>query len=327
MDRDPNASTVFVDLDERGSLLDPSRSTPLRSAAVPDFLRRHLAIPEDATDINVFVHGWMTSPDHAAQNAQKLRSKFLAQWEAEPDRYPALDQYRDYNVVVRWPSQGRYRRIRRRAHSLSIEGEAATIVTQLLGYLNEQRRPPEPGPDRLGTADGQFLHAIGHSFGGRFLCQAIQEAGPARPPTLSWNWKHDDLPYTVDSLLILQMAARPDVFTSTFRPLLDKAPLNCPVVLTRSRADHATGIWHRIAEGVPGIGHVGARTPPNLIKSLALRPVAEDYVREELEARIVNIDASWRFRRGRAWLLQGAHSDIAHDETAHLYLTLADLAR
>lgn len=61
--------------------------------------------------------------------------------------------------------------------------------------------------------------------------------------------------------------------------------------------------------------------------SVVLRPTYEDYSREELQARIVNIDATWRFRRGRVWLPQGAHSDVVHRETAHLYLTLANLAR
>jgi len=320
-------TTVLLDLDARGNLLDPANTQPVSAAAVPEFLRRRLAIPSDATDINVFVHGWMTSPQVAERNAHNLISVIHARFEDSAASYAQLPSYHSYNVVLRWPSKGVYWRIRRRAHRMSTEGYAAAVIAQLLGYLNTERRPPQRGPGRLRTADGQYLHAIGHSFGGRFLCQAIQDSGPARPRTLAWDWTNQRHPYTVDSILIFQMAARPDVFAKDFRPLLTDAPINCPIVLTYSKADHATGIWHRIAERSPGIGHVGARSPADKVKNFRLRPVTEDYTRVDLEQRIVNIDASSCFTRGRLWLPQGAHSDIVHAESAHLHLTLAALAR
>jgi len=320
-------TTVLLDFDSRGNLLDPVERKPVLPDAVPDFLKRHLAVPEDATDINVFVHGWMTSPKLAERNAENLLSEIHARHQTTAERYPGLSDYRSYNVILRWPSKGRYRQIKRRAHRMSTDGYAATVITQLLGYLNTHRRPPRRGPARLRTSDGQYLHAIGHSFGGRFLCQAIQNAGPVNPPTLAWGWAREELPYTVDTVLIFQMAARPNIFTKDFFSLFTNAPINCPIVLTHSKADHATGIWHRLAEGAPGIGHVGARLPVEQANNCRLRPACEDYTRTELAFRIVNINASSYFTRGRWWLPQGAHSDIVHLESAHLYLTLAALAR
>lgn len=44
-------------------------------------------------------------------------------------------------------------------------------------------------------------------------------------------------PYTVDTRLAFQMAARPDIFTNRFALVLRDGPINQPIVLTRSRAD------------------------------------------------------------------------------------------
>lgn len=318
-------TTVLLDLDVDGRLLDESEKS-VKAAAVAEFLKRRLTVPSDATDINVFVHGWMTSRPLAERNALRMISEFHARYEEASKRYPPLPDYCSYNVILRWPSKGRYRHIRQRAHRMSTDGYAATVIAQLLGYLNTQRRPPELGPGRLRTAGGQYLHAIGHSFGGRFVCQAIQEVGRSRPPTLRWDWPNQ-YPYVVDSVLVFQMAARPDAFARQFSPLLSSAPINCPIVLTYSKSDHATGFWHRIAERTPGIGNVGANLPTEHVVTCRLREVTEDYARSELAHRIVNIDASSRFTRGKFWLPQGSHSDIVHPESAHLYLTLAALAR
>ncbi|QXJ21313.1 hypothetical protein AGRA3207_002152 [Actinomadura graeca] len=325
--------TVLLDLDERGSLLDPATGAPVGAAAVPDALHRLLRVPREATDIVVFVHGWRTSRKKAERKARRFFGDVLAHWETTGDRYPALPAYRPYNVIVRWPSMspwGRrgYERIRDRAHAMTTRGEAAAVIAQLLGYLNRNRRPPGRGPARLRTAAGQYLHCAGHSFGGRFLCQAIQEAAdPRRPPTLDWPWRDAAYPYTVDSLLVFQMAARPDCFATIFPRLLGDAPINCPIVLTRSDSDRAAGLWHRRAEGVAGIGSVGADAPPGRIGSIRLHRLDEDYGRSELESRIVNVDASWRYRGGSWPSFTGAHSAFWHAESMHLFLSLVALAR
>jgi hypothetical protein len=128
-------------------------------------------------------------------------------------------------------------------------------------------------------------------------------------------------------LLVFQMAAAPDVFATRFNRILIDAPINGPVVLTHSRSDRATGLWHRLAEGASGIGHVGALTPHDQIARVPLLEITKTYEHTELSHRLVNVDASTRYRRGRWWNPAGAHSDIWYPESAHLLLSLANLAR
>jgi esterase/lipase superfamily enzyme len=321
--------TVVVDLDERGDVLDPEDGRPVPAAAVPGFLRSRLDIPETATDIVVFAHGWRTSRSAAERRARQFFDLVAAAHNAE--RYPDLDRWSGYHVIVRWPSMSNpfpsgYRRIRDRAHAMTTEGRAALVLGRLLGYLNTHRRLPG-GPPALRSATGQYLHCVGHSFGGRFLVEAVQAAADQRPPTLGWQRDNPRYPYTVDTLLVFQMAARPDVFTDRFARVLTDAPINGPIVLTNSRADRATGLWHRLAEGTPGIGHIGAARPPQHVTSVRLHTIDQPYLRAELDSRIVNVDANWRFRRGRLWHPAGAHSDFWHPESAHMLLSLANLAR
>lgn len=322
--------TVLIDLNEHGDPLDPDTGQPVSPAATAGFLARRLEIPATATDIVVFVHGWRTGPATARRNGDRLATLLETTYFNRPDRYPAIAGWSPYHVVVRWPSTsspfGRgYRRIRDRAHAMTTTGRAADVLAHLLGYLNEHRRPPG-GPATLRTAAGQYLHCVGHSFGGRFLVEAVQAAAD-RPRVLGWDRPDPRYPYTVDTLLVFQMAALPTVFTTRFERILHDAPINGPVVLTWSTADRATGLWHRIAEGAPGIGHVGALEPADRIGRLGLHDPATAYRHDELDHRIVNVDASRRFRRGTLWHPAGAHSDIWYPESAHLLLSLADLAR
>ena len=50
------------------------------------------------------------------------------------------------------------------------------------------------------------------------------------------------------------------------------------------------------------------------------------YTPEDFRTRIVNVDARGAFSRG-GWRFQGAHSDLWYEESTHLILSLANLAR
>lgn len=330
-----------VDLNERGMLLSEEGGQPVSGNRVPEYLRHNLPIPHWATDIYVHVHGWRTLPDAATRQAQLLLGQALQQRAARPDYYLDLsrDGFRPWLVSVRWPSSSRsslsgYRRIRDRAHEMGAEGQgqAAYVISHLLGYLDQNRITP--GSHLLKNRFGQFLHLCGHSFGGRFLCEAVQWAASQKSADLlSWSVGTDpQRPFTVDSLLVFQMAAPRDALEEIFPALLpgpgrDRwAPLCGPIVLTHSRYDRATGIWHRQAEGSAGIGFAGARRAPTDVHRIQLLPLNRAYAMEDLDHRIVNVDASWLFRRGRL-SFAGAHSDINYPESAHLLLSLADLSR
>ncbi|WP_446038752.1 hypothetical protein [Streptomyces sp. SID1121] len=295
------------------------------------------------TDLYVYVHGWQTAPPAAHRRATALLTRARGLLAARPDRYPQLARgYRPAVVVVRWPSSslpslGGYRRIRDRAHAMSApaQGHAPHVLAHLLGYLNARRPDPAAAPV-LANRDGQYLHLVGHSFGGRFLCEAVQWAAtPDAPRVLGWSSPAPyGRPFTVDSMLIFQMAAPRDAFDRLFPALFpsggkSRAPLRGPLVLTHSRWDRATGFWHLRAEGSAGIGHSGAGAAPVPQFHTRLLPVHEPYRLSALDHRLVNVDASVRFRGSARTHLApaGAHSDFDHPESAHLLLSLAGLSR
>ncbi|MFJ8976722.1 hypothetical protein [Streptomyces sp. NPDC102282] len=331
---------LVVDLDEQGRLRTPE-DVPVPVDRVADHLARRLRIPEWATDIHVYVHGWRTPPATAARSATKLLSQAMDLWTARPDRYPGLsDGYRPWSVVVRWPSSSRptlggYRLIRDRAHSMSAEGQghAPYVIGHLLGYLDAGRVDPRAS-SVLANRNGQYLHLTGHSFGGRFLCEAMQRAAE-RPPVLGWSTPYDSRrPFTVDSALIFQMAAPRDAFVRHYADLFPSgehpgAPLRGPLVLTHSRWDRATGFWHLRAERQPGIGHSGAGPAPVPQFSTTLLGTDTPYPPHVLDHRVVNVNADGLYRGSRLTRLSpaGAHSDFLRPESAHLLLTLAERSR
>jgi esterase/lipase superfamily enzyme len=322
---------TVLDLDEHGNFTDPHTRRPIPLDKIPAFLGRFLTLPSEITDIVIFVHGWNNTPTHAAASAARLFNG-IEMGLAQVDRhYPELADYRGYYIAIRWPSQSNpmpagYRRIRDRAHAMTTHGHAEYVLAALLGYLNLIRDQPTAGPPTLRARSGQYLHLVGHSFGGRFLGEAIKEAAnPQGPPILPLPPPNPHYPYTVDNLLIFQMAAHPDIFTRELAAVLNNSPIHGPVTLTFSNADRANCIWHRFTEQAPGIGCNGATSPP--AHSTALRRVGKDYPHGELNHPLINVDASWLYQRGRWLLPQGAHSDYWYPESVHLLLTLAAHAR
>lgn len=333
-----------IDLDETGWLLDADTGDPVPEHRLRGYFAERLAPPAWATDILVYVHGWQTPRRSAHRTAARLLTLMHDSLDAAPARYPALAaaDFSPWCVVIRWPSSSPvtpagYRRIRDRAHAmgaLDAGGHAAHILGRLLGYLDGERTDPAAAPV-LANHDGQYLHLVGHSFGCRFLCEAVQWAADAQlEDTLGWsNTGHSpSRPFTADSMLLFQMAARRDAFLSLFPHILpsqahDGAPLRGPVVATYSRHDRATGFWHLRAERQPGIGHSGIGPAPAPMFTTRLLPLSERYPLSALDHGFVNIDASDVYVRGRRLHPAGAHSDHVRPESAHLLLTLADYSR
>ncbi|EXU62649.1 hypothetical protein Z951_40275 [Streptomyces sp. PRh5] len=337
-------ASIVVHLDETGRVRASGSSAPIPLDRLAEHLARELHIPERATDLYLYVHGWQTAPSSAIRSATWLLRQARDLAATRPDMYPGLSAgYRPWCVVVCWPSSSLptpsgYRRIRDRAHAMGApgSGQAAHVLGHLLGYLDDHRTDPAD-PAVLANRNGQYLHLLGHSFGGRFLCEAVQWAAdpPKRPGVLGWSNPVDPRrPFTVDSALVFQMAAPRNSFDTTFPSLFPSdgrpaAPLRGPLVLTHSRWDRATGFWHLRAEAAPGIGHSGVGTAPVPPFPTRMLTLEEPYTRHTLDHRIVNVDAGWRFRGGRVSRLSpaGAHSDFHHPESAHLLLSLAALSR
>ncbi|MVO83449.1 hypothetical protein GPA10_01425 [Streptomyces sp. p1417] len=347
----------------------PSREgpRPVPAPGLAAHLAERLTPPPWATDIVVYVHGWQTSQTSALGALRTLLALVERRRSERPELYPRLTArpapgagvpgtgmrgrgvrdggvrdasaagggpgFAPWPVLVRWPSRslpslGGYRRIRDRAHAMGTDDHAARVIGQLLGYLDEQRGDPHAAPV-LANRRGQYLHLVGHSFGCRFLCEAVQWA--AAPPggspggTLGWSTPvPPGRPFTVDSMLLLQMAAPRDAFAATFTALAG-APLRGPVVATYSQHDRANGFWHLRAERRAGIGYAGIGTAPAPVSGIRMRGTGEAYPHDALDHRFVSVDAGGVFVRGRG--PAGAHSDHLRPETAHLLLSLADHSR
>ncbi|OEJ29070.1 hypothetical protein AS594_36340 [Streptomyces agglomeratus] len=335
-----------IDLDETGWLLDEDTGEPVAEHHLARYFAERLAPPSWATDIIVYVHGWQTSPRSAARAANRLRDLSEHAFITSPNRYPRLAEggFRPWMLAVRWPSSSRvgrsgYEQIRERAHAMGARhgtGYAAHVIGRLLGYLDAER-PNPAGAQVLANREGQWLHLVGHSFGCRFLGEAVQWAAEASlGDTLSWTVAEElpSRPFTADSMLLFQMAAPRSAFGSLFPSLLpggdgghDGAPLRGPVVTTYSRHDRATGFWHLRAEGERGIGHSGMASVPLEPYRIRMRRAVERYPFDNLNHRFVSIDASDFYVRGKRLNPAGAHSDHLRLESAHLLLSLADWSR
>ncbi|WP_369036049.1 hypothetical protein [Streptomyces adonidis] len=325
------ADIRVVDLAPDGWLMEdtPSGLRPVPAHRLDAHFAEELAPPPWATDLLVYAHGWQTSPESALTSVHRLLALAEAQTQHNSARYPRLKPWRPWTVLVRWPSRslpslGGYRRIRDRAHAMSTQGHAAHVIGRLLGYLDAHRTDPA-APPVLANRDGQYLHLVGHSFGCRLLCEAVQWSAREEPLTLGWSTPSPaGRPFTVDSMLLLQMAAPRDAFANTFTALAG-APLRGPVVATYSQHDRATGFWHLRAEKRAGIGYAGIGTAPAPVSTIRMLSPDEPYPLAALDHRFVSVDASDVFVRGHG--PAGAHSDHLRPESAHLLLSLADHSR
>lgn len=324
---------TVLDLDGAGHFVFPDSQRQVPEDEVSDFLRGQLIVPNNVTDIFVWVHGWQHTQRSAYKTAARLFSSIETIYNEQFEMYPHLHDFRAMFIAVRWPSRSApsprgYFRIRDRAHRMTTHGYAEFTLSHLLGYLDEERERPKMGPDTLMAAGGQYLHCIGHSFGGRFLAEAIAAAPAPQPPTLPLLPLNERFEYTIDNLIVFQMAARRTVFADKFNALLENGPLQGPVCLTFSRADRANCSWHRFTEsGACAIGCQGATQPRNRIRTTSLRPSDETYEKHELSSDVVNVDAGWRYRKGRFTRPEGSHSDFWYRESIHLVLTLVNYAR
>jgi hypothetical protein len=330
-DGDGFTDFTFLELDKQGLFIDGGRQIPAPDTV--QFLSGRLRIDASVTDVIVWVHGWRNDREMAARNAARLFRGIQKVYADRPGRYPALSGFKPGYVAVHWPSQSLpfycgYRKIRDRAHVMTTDGTAEFPFAALLGYLDMQRPSTGPRvPGLLRAKEGYYVHCVGHSFGGRFLSEAIAHAASPRLPILGLRPRPGRFAYTVDTLLVFQMAAPPDIFAKRLSVLLEDAPVSGPVCLTFSSADRANCHWHQKAEGVCAIGCKGATEPSDQIQTIRMRPIGEDYRRDELTSPLVNIDAGWIFNRSALLAPQGAHSDFWYEESVHLLLTLAHWAR
>ena len=353
----PDSDPTFQDfsvlyLSATGSFVEPGKDldgltdgVPVSPDTLPSFLKRRIVLPAGVTDVFVWVHGWQNDQPTGIANCRRMFKAILSGASSDASRYPALRPFRPAFVGVRWPSMssaGRkgYKRIRDRAAALTDNGDAEFFLASLLGYLETQNvRSGGAGTRTLRARGGFYVHCLGHSFGGRFLTAAVRAAAEPTPRTLSLLDRAGSparkvlgaagaarFAFTVDSMLIFQMAAPSSGFAAQLRRLATDAPLLGPLVLTYSSEDRANCLWHRLTEGEPAIGCSGALEPSELIDEINFRGLADTYEAKDFKKPIVNVRASDAFvmKKGK---FEGAHSDFWYEESIHLVLSLAAIAR
>lgn len=346
---------VLLEMNERGMYIQRSREDPdqvreVSPGQLPGYLKEKIWVASGVTDVFVWVHGWQNDYEVAIRSAQRLFNGIVHIWKKQKARYTNVRGFTPRFVAVHWPSTSSsfpsgYSVIRDRAHAMTEGGCAEYVLASLLGYLEEDRKhaPRRPTIGTLKASAGYYVHCLGHSFGGRFLGQAITAAADPSAPTLELLGQTVGAPgtlsllsggkgfdFTVDSFLVFQMAAPKEIFNDRFNILLrrDKTPLSGPICLTYSRYDTANCYWHEKIEGRKAIGCNGAQLPVEAIRDLTLKELADDYTSAEfLSKPIVNVDASWAYDYDHPLSPSGAHADYWYEESIHLLLGMVNAVR
>lgn len=340
-------------MNQRGAYIEPgmdldefSDGREIQPDELQKYLKEKIVLPDGVTDVFIWVHGWRNNSSRALLNARRLFNGLTDAGITRGAQYPSLGHFVPAFIAIHWPSMSSpfpsgYKRIRDRARSMTDEGDAEFVLASLLGYLDgKNSRTGGPGSKTLRAKGGFYVHCLGHSFGGRFLTAAIRAAASPQHRTLSLLGKVGTdgrkvlsaiadvgFEFTVDSVLIFQMAAPRHSFGSELRMLIHKAPLRGPLVLTYSCRDRANCLWHRFAEwGEAGIGCSGAGEPKDDICEIRLGPLDYRYTGSDFCKRIVNVKSCWAFKKS-LFRIEGAHSDFWYSESIHLAMSLAEFVR
>lgn len=249
--------------------------------------------------------------------------------------YDEMEGGRDKKRCLVFRNSGVYRKIRDRATELTEEGEAEFFLASLLGYLDwKNDRVGGHGSKTLAAAAGFFVHCLGHSFGGRFLTAAnpqsrtlslMNSIGVGTRAVLSAN-AAAKFSFTVDSMLVFQMAAPSTRFEPQLTKLVHDAPFRGPLVTTFSIADTANCMWHKEAGDEQAIGCSGVKEPHQDVSTIPLANLTYNYTPQDFSTNIINVNASLVYTDGNGLtgIVVGAHSDFFYEESIHLVLSLVN---
>lgn len=180
------------------------------------------------------------------------------------------------------------------------------------------------------AAPSARLHLMGHSFGSIVVSAAI--AGP-----FSDGLFPSRLPRPVHAVFLMQGAMSlwsfahqvpfEDGLTGYFQPLLvEEDRIRGPLVATLSSYDKAVGTFYPLGvrasdeflldqQQFPKFGGIGAFGIQGVeVEAIEIMSATSDY--QLTTGQVLNVDAGSVINSGNG--LSGAHSDLAHPETAHL---------
>ena len=309
---------ITAPINENGIILDPDIGSILKDA---------MTLPFRFTDIFLYSHGWWTDATGAAADYNRFSMGFTKQLlvigATTPPGLPHLPAS-SFAAAVHWPS------------TLSEDQGSIENYAEALSFYSMAKRADVVGQhgvysalrmifEALGAAPvppALRLHLLGHSFGCRVVCSALEqiaEDGIAIPSSV-----------TLDAVL-LQAAFNDDELAPS--GMYENVPkLNLRLMATRSDGDTSLGKWYPIAERLVNlfsggsVAALGAAGPSAAMQtafgSAGTVPVGPGFKYPAvvpLTQRLVVANLSpLHATTGPGDPFSGHHSDIYHDEIYQL---------
>jgi len=294
---------ITAPINENGIILDSDIGGILKDAMSPPFR---------FTDVFVYSHGWWTDATGAAAGYNRFSMEFTKQLLLIGPTPPTLPHLpaSSFATAVHWPSTLSFYSMAKRADAVGQHGVYALLRTmfEALGALTA---PPS-----------LRLHLLGHSFGCRVVCSALERIakdGIQIPSAV-----------TLDAVL-LQAAFNSDELDPDGM-YGNVSKLNLRLLVTRSEGDTSLGKWYPIAERlvnlfsgrpVTALGAVGpsaaTQTEFGGAGVIAVGPGFTYPAVVPLTERLVAADLSpLHAATGPGDLFSGHHSNIYHDEIYQL---------
>jgi alpha/beta hydrolase family protein DUF900 len=308
---------ITAPVNENGIILDPDIGNILKDAMSPPFR---------FTDVFVYSHGWWTDATGAVADYNRFSMEFTKQLlliGATPPTLPHLPAS-SFATAVHWPS------------TLSEDQGSIENYAEALSFYSMAKRADVVGQhgiyallrmifEALGTLAAPpslRLHLLGHSFGCRVVCSALEQIskdGTQVPPGV-----------TLD-VVLLQAAFNSDELDPNGN-YGNVSKLSLRLLVTRSDGDTSLGKWYPIAERlanlfsgrpVTALGGVGpsavTQTEFGGAGAVSVGPGFTYPAVVPLTERLVVANLSpLHGATGPGDPFSGHHSDIYHDEVYQL---------
>jgi len=294
---------ITAPINKNGIILDPDIGGILKDAMSPPFR---------FTDVFVYSHGWWTDATGAVADYNRFSMELTKQLLLIGPTPPTLPHLpaSSFATAVHWPSTLSFYSMAKRADVVGQHGVYALLrmMFEALGVLTA---PPS-----------LRLHLLGHSFGCRVVCSALEQIakdGIQVPSAV-----------TLD-VVLLQAAFNSDELDPDGM-YGNVSKLNLRLLVTRSESDTSLGKWYPIAERlvnlfsgrpVTALGAVGpsaaTQTEFGGAGVITVGPGFTYPAVVPLTERLVAADLSpLHAATGPGDLFSGHHSDIYHDEIYQL---------
>jgi hypothetical protein len=294
---------ITAPINENGIILDPDIGGILKDAMSPPFR---------FTDVFVYSHGWWTDATGAVADYNRFSMELTKQLLLIGPTPPTLPHLpaSSFATAVQWPSTLSFYSMAKRADVVGQHGVYA-LLRMMFEALGALTAPPS-----------LRLHLLGHSFGCRVVCSALEQFakdGIQVPSAV-----------TLDAVL-LQAAFNSDELDPDGM-YGNVSKLNLRLLVTRSESDTSLGKWYPIAEklvnlfsGRP-VTALGAAGPSAATQTkfggagvITVGPGFAHPAVVPLTERLVAADLSpLHAATGPGDLFSGHHSDIYHDEIYQL---------